>query len=507
MKSRRALSSLAAAASSRLPPRQLSPTIRHLLDTSDARAGESVNVRGWVRSIRKQKAVTFIAVNDGSSVESLQVVAPRESTQDVTLGSSISCHGTLEQSPGPNQPMELQASRVKILGSSSTTYPIQKKAQSAEFLRRHPHLRTRTPQGAAIMRLRDQAADAFHRAYRREDFILVQPPILTANDCEGAGEAFRVTTDANLLQGRQPTPSGQSPPHPEFFDQPTYLTVSTQLHLEALASSLGRVYTISPVFRAEPSQTHRHVSEFSMLEAELAFCDDLEDILSLTERTFQNALSSLRARASPELNYFREMQEKYGGHPLEAIAQAPAPSPLPLNDDQLVDTIASSWSRMTYHEAVKELVAINTARPGKPFFEHPIEHGLSLQSEHEKWLAGTLVKGPVFVTDYPASLKPFYMRANDDGQTVACFDLLVPRIGELVGGSLREERLEPLVAAMQDKGVGTHNMEWYLDLRRYGSVPHGGFGLGFERFISWITGFENIRDCMPFPRAAGKIQL
>lgn len=359
----------------------------------------------------------------------------------------------------------------------------------------------------------------------------MQPPILTANDSEGAGEVFRVTTDENLDQAYQSlrlaeggtAPSSKTLPLPEFFDQRTYLTVSTQLHLEALASSLGRVYTISPVFRAEPSQTHRHVSEFSMMEAELAFCDELEDVMSLAERTLKGVMSSLKIKASEELDAFQDMQLKYGGHPVEAVAKASSndasrpPFSLPLDDSMIHTTLTMPWARMTYHQAVKELESFNASQTGKSPFQHPVGIGLSLQSEHEKWLAGTLVGGPVFVTDYPGALKPFYMRSNhmmnhtsarsEESETVACFDLLVPRIGELVGGSLREERIEPLMAAMERKGIAQEGMEWYVDLRMYGSVPHGGFGLGFERLISWLTGFENIRECMPFPRTAGKIQL
>lgn len=258
-----------------------------------------------------------------------------------------------------------------------------------------------------------------------------------------------------------------------------------------------------------------------MMEAELAFCEDLEDVMSLAERTLKGVMSSVRVKASQELDVFQDMHLRYGGHPVEAVAKSAnastSLSSLPLDDPLIHTTLIKPWDRMTYHEAVKELESFSASQTGKSPFQYPVGIGLSLQSEHEKWLAGTLVGGPVFVTDYPAALKPFYMRSNsamtplstrsDELETVACFDLLVPRIGELVGGSLREERIENLVTAMDRKGIPQEGMEWYVDLRRYGSVPHGGFGLGFERFISWLTGFENIRECMPFPRAVGKIQL
>lgn len=349
-------------------------------------------------------------------------------------------------------------------------------------------------------------------SHQDDEFILVQPPILTSNDCEGAGEAFRITTDE--LLGSALSDSSRKPAEgrsttsriEEFFDKPTYLTVSTQLHLEALASALSRVYTMSPVFRAEPSQTHRHASEFSMLEAELSFCNDLEDVMSFVERSLKKVIASIRTTAAPEIQAFQEMQLKYGGHPVEEI---PAPGSFtPIDLLKIHSDVASDrvWARLTYHQAMEELQAYSSQRPGA--FRHPVGLGLPLQSEHEKWLSGTLVGGPVFVTDYPAEQKPFYMRSNEDGAgTVSCFDLLVPNVGELVGGSLREERSELLEAAMKRQGIALAGMEWYLDLRKYGSVPHGGFGLGFERLISWLTGFENIRECMPFPRSAGKILL
>lgn len=397
-----------------------------------------------------------------------------------------------------------------------------------------------------MLRLRHKIMQAFHEVYhvcmltcwvqitcsadhnmsQNNGFVLVQPPTLTSNDCEGAGEAFRVTTDPIIDQVCHTTPfkaDGDAWPAsshvPEFFGKPTYLTVSTQLHLEALAASISRVYTIAPIFRAEPSQTHRHVSEFSMVEAEFAFCEELEDVMSFVEQSLKAIVSSLGTLAASEISVFQDMQSKYGGHPLEDTSGR-STSARPVDLIKLHASISSQtnvWARMTYSEAVKELESYIAFNTGRQIFSHPVGLGLSLQSEHEKWLAGTLVGGPLFVTDYPASLKPFYMRGSngesspqasrENCKTVSCFDLLVPHVGELVGGSLREERVDLLINAMDRQRIPRDSLEWYLDLRRYGSAPTGGFGLGFERLVSWLTGFENVRDCMPFPRAAGKILL
>lgn len=337
-----------------------------------------------------------------------------------------------------------------------------------------------------------------------------------------------MTTDAVIEELRHATPfkTGDTlpvyAPVPEFFGRPTYLTVSTQLHLEALAASISRVYTISPVFRAEPSQTHRHISEFSMVEAEMAFCEELEDVMSFVEQSLKAIVSSLRTSAASEISVFQDMQSKYGGHPFEGASGRSGPiHPVDLAElHTSISSEANVWERMTYLEAVKEIESYIALNPGRQVFSHPVGSGLSLQSEHEKWLAGTLVRGPLFVTDYPAALKPFYMRSNgssnpidagssprEEHRTVSCFDLLVPRVGELVGGSLREERVDLLTDAMEQQNIPRESLQWYLDLRRYGSAPTGGFGLGFERLMSWLTGFENVRDCMPFPRAVGKILL
>lgn len=367
-----------------------------------------------------------------------------------------------------------------------------------------------------------------------QDFTYVHPPILTSNDCEGAGEAFRVTTDVLLSQAQNPpmddpknimsTPADSpSFPLPEFFDRPTYLTVSSQLHLEALSAALSRVYTISPTFRAERSRTNRHLSEFSMLEAEIAFCDDLEDVMSVVERSIKDVFRTLRTHSYSEVAFFREFRTKYGDKRVDIefrAGEGPVPTEVTGSEYDLfkmMDDLSSPgvrWTRMTYAEAVKELQQYRDQHPDA--FVYPVGPRLPLQSEHEKWLAGSLIDGPVFITNYPATLKPFYMRENDlgsrgkmggDEPTVACFDLLVPRVGELVGGSLREERLDRLVQAMKVRNMSTEDMEWYLDLRRFGTFPHGGFGMGVERFISWVTGLENIRDCLPFPRSIGRITL
>ncbi|KAG1843112.1 hypothetical protein DFJ58DRAFT_717829 [Suillus subalutaceus] len=390
----------------------LPPTIRQLLSSLQPTGHVTkVQLSGWIKSVRRQKNVTFAVINDGSCGSGLQAVLKPDATpHNLTNGASVRICGNLVQSLGRGQSYELHA------------YPIQKQALPVEFLRDNAHLRARTDINAAMLRLRDSVLRTLHSYYEAQDFHYVHTPILTSNDCEGGGQS--------------PDPSAQA----EFFSQPAYLTVSSQLHLEALAASLSRVYTLSPCFRAERSQTNRHLAEFWMLEAEWAFISHVGDVCYVVEESLKNALQK-------------------------------------------------------YHAS---------SRVG---FEFQPAWGRSLQSEHERWLSERLVGGPVFVTDYPTSLKPFYMRANDDGQTVACFDLLVPFIGELVGGSLREERYSHLVEAIQRHGLKEEEYGWYVDLRKYGSAPHGGYGLGFERLISWMSGIENVRECIAMPRWAKRMLL
>jgi len=353
------------------------------------------------------------------------------------------------------------------------------------------HLRPRTDANAAMLRLRSSLVKSLHAFFERHDFCYAHTPILTSSDCEGAGETFRVTPASSSAP---PSPSQeQSPPdpHTEFFSKPAYLTVSSQLHIEALASSLARVYTLSPCFRAERSQTNRHLAEFWMLEAEWAWTREVGDVCGLVEACVKDTLDSGRdERALIAKGATGQSEERVKS--LEAAATS------------------KPWARMTYTEAISELEQYHASTVSRTHpFEFAPKWGHGLQSEHERWLSEVLVKGPVFVTDYPSALKPFYMRTNDDERTVACFDLLVPFVGELVGGSLREERLEPLQQRMASHGLDPSGEEygWYLDLRRYGSAPHGGFGMGFERLVSWMSGIENVRECIAMPRWAKRMLL
>ena len=369
-------------------------------------------------------------------------------------------------------------------------YPIQKQALSTEYLRDHIHMRPRVDLIASMLRVRQCAVDAIHEHFRvrlnfswdvfvaltrpqGEGFTHVHTPIITGNDCEGAGETFKLSPVAHR--------AGSSLPPTDFFDRTAYLTVSSQLHLEAFAHAIPRVYTLSPCFRAERSQTNRHLSEFWMLEAEWAFIDRVGDVCDIVEDAVKHILNHPGLVRDLELLWSNVDAERKQG-----VLQARGAAP---------------WARMSYTEAVKELEKV------KPKFEFDPAWGKPLQSEHERWLADEVAKGPVFVTDYPSSLKPFYMRTNDDGKTVACFDLLMPSLGELVGGSLREERVGLLDGAIEHHGLDRRDYSWYRDLRLYGGAPHGGFGLGFERLVGWMTGIENIRECIPFPRWADRLLL
>ncbi|KZT13194.1 asparaginyl-tRNA synthetase [Laetiporus sulphureus 93-53] len=460
------------------PTFSLPPTVRQLL-SSQIPSGSSVEVSGWVKSIRKQKNIAFAVITDGSLEQGLQAVFPDVTqAKALTNGVSVRLGGTISDSPGRGQDKELQVSSVEVVGDcDSATYPIQKKALTVEYLRDHCHFRARTDAIASMLRLRDSASRSLHQFFETHGFTNVHTPILTSNDCEGAGETFRIAPTSSPL-----TSSSPSHVQPEFFGHPAYLTVSSQLHLEALAASLSRVYTLSPCFRAERSQTNRHLAEFWMLEAEWAFTRTVDDICALVEAAVRTTLADCRGAC-------------------EALAKHSERKEL-LNE--LDSAQESVWARISYTDAVKELEAHHAA--ARTFVFEPAL-GKALQSEHERWLAEEVVRGPVFVTDYPAELKPFYMRANDDGQTVACFDLLIPHLGELVGGSLREERLDLLERALDHHKLSREDYDWYVDLRKFGGAPHGGFGMGFERLISWMGGIDNVRECIAMPRWAGRMLL
>ncbi|KAL1947852.1 hypothetical protein VTO73DRAFT_13576 [Trametes versicolor] len=477
----------------------LPPTIRQLLSHPPAPSAEAIHVNGWVKSIRKQKQLVFAVISDGSSEAGLQAVF-----KDVTLakrltnGASIRVSGTLTDSRGAGQAKELLVSDVEVIGECDPkTYPMQKQALTVEYLRDHCHLRARTNEIGAMLRLRDTTTRVLNDYFQNNGFVHIHTPIITSNDCEGAGETFRIvaSSDSPSLSSSTTTQIAPAPPTTdgspsEYFNHPAYLTVSSQLHLEAVASAISRVYTLSPCFRAERSQTSRHLAEFWMLEAEWAFTSSVEDICAGVEDALR---AVLRAHlGSPDMAALHRGKPHDRRPALAALADAPQP-----------------WTRMTYTSAVAALEAHHAATGA---FAFAPAWGRALQSEHERWLADELVRGPVFVTDYPAELKPFYMRANDDaaearGPTVACFDLLIPGLGELVGGSLREERLQLLEAAIERHGLDKADYAWYMDLRKYGGAPHGGFGMGFERLISWISGIESVRECVAMPRWAGRMLL
>lgn len=436
-------------------------------------------VKGWVRSVRRGKEVSFIALNDGSSFDSLQLVLGPEldnfdAVSRVGTGACLSVNGTLIESPAAGQQWELQVTEAKIVGNADDSYPLQKKRHTLEFLRTIAHLRPRSNTFGAVFRMRSALSFAVHQFFKERGFLYVQTPIITANDCEGAGEMFRVST---LDATNPPQQNGEIDWSEDFFGQRTGLTVSGQLQGELFASAFSDIYTFGPTFRAENSNTSRHAAEFWMIEPEIAFAD-LADNCQLGEDFLRYVVSYALENCQEDLAFFNQRIEKGLIDKLEALVKA-------------------EFKTISYTEAVQLLLK------AKQKFEFPVEWGHDLQSEHERYLTEQVFNGPVFVTDYPKQIKAFYMRLNDDGKTVAAMDLLVPRVGEIIGGSQREERLDVLQARMAECGVPEEHLDWYLDIRRWGSCPHAGFGLGFERLLMYITGMENIRDVIPFPRTPG----
>jgi len=461
----------------------LRPTIRELLSGAAA-AGSAVTVQGWVRTRRDSKAgFSFINVSDGSGFATIQVVAPKElpnyesEVVRLTAGCSVRVEGELVATPGRPQPVEVRATSIEVLGwvEDPESYPIQPKQHSMEFLRTVAHLRPRTNTFGALARVRHTLAMAVHRFFDRNQFFWVHTPILTTSDAEGAGEMFRVST-LDLLNVPR-TPEGGVDFSQDFFGRQASLTVSGQLNVEAYCQALGRVYTFGPTFRAENSNTSRHLAEFWMIEPELAFAD-LNDDADLAEAFLKSILTELLAERADDMAFFAERVDK------ECIARVER-------------FIESSFERMEYTEAVRLLEASGES------FEFPVKWGSDLQSEHERYLTEKLVGRPVVVMNYPREIKSFYMRLNDDGRTVAAMDVLAPGIGEIIGGSQREERLDVLDRRMDEMGLDREGYWWYRDLRRYGTVPHAGFGLGFERLILYATGIANIRDAIPYPRTPG----
>ncbi|NIQ98312.1 MAG: asparagine--tRNA ligase [Desulfuromonadales bacterium] len=448
-----------------------------------AEAPQEALVAGWVRTVRRGKGVAFIALNDGSCFASLQIVLDEgmegfDAASQVGTGACLAVRGQVVESPAKGQRWEMQARQVEVLGDADSDYPLQKKRHSFEYLRTIAHLRPRSNTFGAVFRMRSALSFAVHRFFNERGFLYVHTPIITANDCEGAGEMFRVTT---LPEQQPPTENGQVDWDKDFFAEKTGLTVSGQLQGELFATAFSDIYTFGPTFRAENSNTSRHAAEFWMIEPEMAFAD-LADTCDLAEQFLRYLVVYALENCREDLEFFDQRIEKGLIAKLEALA-------------------AATFETMTYTEAIERLQKSGRA------FEYPVEWGCDLQSEHERYLTEEVVGGPVFVTDYPAGIKAFYMRLNDDEKTVAAMDLLVPRVGEIIGGSQREERLDVLERRMHAFGVAPQSLDWYLDIRRWGTCPHSGFGLGFERFLMYVTGMENIRDVIPFPRTPGNARF
>ncbi len=473
-----------------LRPSHFRPMDKKALSARAVLAGQAppdapVTVKGWVRTRRDSKAgISFVQVSDGSSFQPLQVVAPttlpnyEDEVLRLTAGCAVEATGRIVPSPAKGQPFEMQASAVRVIGwvDDPETYPIQPKPHTLEYLREVAHLRPRTNVIGAATRVRHSLAQAIHRFFDENGFFWVNTPIITASDAEGAGALFRVSSldFANLPR----TPEGRVDFAQDFFGREAFLTVSGQLNVEAYCLALTKVYTFGPTFRAENSNTSRHLAEFWMIEPEIAFAD-LSDNASLAEALLKSAFGALLNEREDDLAFFDQRIEKGLVAKLEGI-------------------VASEFVRMDYGEAI---AVLERAKGEK--FEFPVEWGIDLQSEHERYLTESHAKKPVVVINYPKDIKAFYMRVNDDGRTVAAMDVLAPGIGEIVGGSQREERLEMLDARMAERGIDKEHYAWYRDLRRYGTVPHAGFGLGFERTLAYVTGLANVRDAIPFPRTPG----
>ena len=459
-------------------------SVRAFYEQPDAWIGQRVQVNGWIRTQRVSKNVAFIELNDGTCFDNLQVVYEpslpnAEEIHGLTISSALRVEGTLAPSPKAGQPFELKADGITVVGAAESDYPLQKKRHTFEYLRTIAHLRPRTNTFSAVFRVRSLISYAIHRFFQQRGFVYTHTPILSSSDCEGAGEMFRVTTlDLEKLPR---TPEGRVDHARSLLGREAYLTVSGQLEVETHCMAFGRVYTFGPTFRAENSNTARHASEFWMVEPEVAFAG-LNEVMDLAEDMFKELIRSVLAEAPREMEFFDRRIDRGLVARLQRIAEA-------------------DFERLPYTEAIERL-----QRSGRTF-QFPVEWGCDLQTEHERALTEDIVGRPVFVTDYPASIKAFYMRANDDGRTVAATDLLLPKVGEIIGGSQREERHDVLKQRILASGLDPQDYWWYLDLRRYGTVPHAGFGLGLERAVMYLTGMDNIRDVLPFPRTPHNLEF
>lgn len=455
--------------------------IDKLLDFDDA--ADEVLIKGWVRTRRGSKGFSFIEINDGSCLKSIQVIADNsldnyDDIDRLTTGSGVAVLGALKESPGGGQKWEIHAKKVEIISMAPEDYPLQKKRHTDEFLRSIAHLRPRTNKYGAAFRIRSELSYSIHKFFRDKGFKYIHTPILTGSDCEGAGELFHVTT---FDMENVPLVNGKADYSSDFFGKEAGLTVSGQLSAEMFALALGDVYTFGPTFRAENSNTSRHVAEFWMVEPEMAFCD-LDGDMDIAEEMLKYLAQAVLKNCKEDIELFAKFVDK--------------------GLRQTIDNILTSdFKRIQYAEAVEIL------EKSKKSFEYEVSYGKDLQSEHERYLTEKHFKKPVIVYDYPKNIKPFYMKVNDDGKTVAAMDILVPRIGEIIGGSQREERLDVLEARMKEMNMPADDYWWYLDSRKFGSVPHSGFGLGFERLLMLFTGISNIRDVIPFPRTPKNIEF
>ena len=459
--------------------------VKTILAASDKYQDKVITIKGWVKTIRASKNIGFIELNDGTSFPNIQVVFAAEQIDNFTaiakenVGAALTVTGTLVLTPAAKQACYIQDTYIRVVANSTPYYPLKKKRHTLEYLRTIQHLRPRTNTLAAVFRVRSALALAIHNFFHAQGFIYVHTPIITGSDCEGAGETFRVTT----LPADEPPrrDDGTVDFSQDFFSRSTNLTVSGQLEAECLALAFAKVYTFGPTFRAENSNTQRHAAEFWMIEPEIAFAD-LQDDMDLAENLIKYVLQAILAECPEEMQFFNNF---YDQGLLERLNQI----------------IKADFAKITYTEAIELLVKATKD------FEYTPEWGLDLQTEHERYLTEEVFKKPLFVTDYPKGIKAFYMRRNDDGKTVAAMDLLVPGVGEIIGGSQREERWEILKSALEEGNLDPQEYSWYLDLRRYGGAPHAGFGLGFERLLMYVTGVSNIRDVIPFPRTAGSAEF
>ena len=458
--------------------------IREIFRNKDKFADKEVTIGGWVRSNRNSKNFGFIVVNDGTFFEPIQVVYGNgldnyDEVGKINVGAAIIVRGTLVLTPDAKQPFEIQAAEVTVEGASTPDYPLQKKRHTFEYLRTISHLRPRTNTFEAVFRVRSLCAYAIHKFFQERDFVYVHTPLITGSDCEGAGEMFQVTTlDLNNLSM---TEEGKVDFSKDFFNKPTNLTVSGQLNGETYAMAFKNIYTFGPTFRAENSNTTRHAAEFWMIEPEIAFAD-LEDDMMLAESMLKYVINYVLENAPEEMAFFNNFVDK-------GLL------------DRLRNVVENDFARVTYTEAIDILSKHNDK------FDYKVSWGCDLQTEHERYLTEQIYKRPVFVTDYPKEIKAFYMKLNDDGKTVAAVDCLVPGIGEIIGGSQREDDYDKLLARINELGLSEDDYKFYLDLRKYGSARHAGFGLGFERCVMYLTGMGNIRDVIPFPRTVNNCEL